>query len=381
MNRYETLIVGSTMLLLLIGIYAVYSASGPIAYLQHNGDVGYFFRRQVMALGIGIAGFLTLWRLNYNVIIELSPVLFGVNIVMLVALFGFGTGRCGVNRWLPLGNGLYIQPSLITLVTVPLFISYIRKKNRSNSQSASKAEWIALGVLGVLFLLIAFEPDLSMAFVVAVVTMVVMFVGGFSIKRLLLIAFIIGITGLIFTFVERYRVERITSFVDPWGNRSGTGYQSVQALISIGSGGFFGKGLCHGMQKFFYLPAPHTDFVYPVIAEELGLWGCTIVLLGFVVLIGAGMKAAIRSGSIVSAIVGTGMVSIIAIPAIVNLGMATGLLPVVGVPLPFISYSGTGLVVALSGMGILASIARIGDRYADDVLGEVGAFDYNGVEL
>ncbi|RLC40162.1 MAG: hypothetical protein DRH51_06000 [Candidatus Coatesbacteria bacterium] len=262
-----------------------------------------------------------------------------------------------------------------------MFISYIRKKSRSNSQSASKAEWIALGVLSVLFLLIAFEPDLSMAFVVAVVTMVVMFVGGFSIKRLLLIAFIIGITGLIFTFVERYRVERITSFVDPWGNRSGTGYQSVQALISIGSGGFFGKGLCHGMQKFFYLPAPHTDFVYPVIAEELGLWGCTIVLLGFVVLIGAGMKAAIRSGSIVSAIVGTGMVSIIAIPAIVNLGMATGLLPVVGVPLPFISYSGTGLVVALSGMGILASIARIGDRYADDVLGEVGAFDYNGVEL
>jgi cell division protein FtsW len=362
MNKYETAIFGSTLLLLVIGVYAVYSASGPIAYLQYNGDVGYFFRRQLMALGIGLISFMFLWRINYNFVVNISPFLLFANFIMLFALFALGVGKHGVNRWLPIGSEFYVQPSIIALVTMPLFITFIKKNNKKRTGDDGRSEWFTLGVLAFLFLLIVFQPDLSMAFIVTAVSLIVMFVGGYSLRRLLTVGLVVSVLTIIFILVANYRTERIISFLNPGENQKGTGYQSVQAMISIGSGGIFGRGICHGLQKFFYLPAPHTDFIYPVIGEELGLWGTTLILLCFVVLIGAGIKASINSGSKTAGMLGVGLCSVIAVPAIINLCMATGLLPVSGIPLPFISYSGTGLVIALSCAGILASIARRKDK-------------------
>jgi len=362
MNKYETAIFGSTLLLSLIGVYAVYSASGPIAYLQYNGDVGYFFRRQLIALGIGLISFLFLWRINYNFVLNISPLLLFANIIMLLALYAFDIGKHGVSRWLHVGDTFYVQPSILALIVMPLFITFIRKNNRKRNDDSKKSEWFTLGILALLFLLIVFQPDLSMASIVTAVSLIVMFVGGFSIKRLLTVGLVISILIIIFIGVANYRTERIVSFLNPWENQKNTGYQAVQAMISIGSGGIFGRGICHGIQKFFYLPAPHTDFIYPVIGEELGLWGTTLLLLCFIVLIGAGIKASLNSGSKTAGMLGVGLSSSLAIPAIINLCMATGLMPISGIPLPFISYSGTGLIIALSSAGILASIARRKDK-------------------
>ncbi|MGQ9706057.1 MAG: FtsW/RodA/SpoVE family cell cycle protein [bacterium] len=365
MNKYETLIIGSTLLLLLIGIYAVYSASGPIGYLQYDGDVGYFFRRQLIALGIGLVSFIFLWRINYNFVINLSPILFLINIVMLLALFFYGIGKHGVNRWLPIGDVFFIQPSILALFTVPLFITFVKKNNKKRNSNTGKMEWFILFMLSVLFLLIVFQPDLSMAFIITAVSLIVMFVGGFSIKRLIVIGFLIIFLTFIFIISANYRIDRIISFLNPWENQKDIGYQAVQAMISLGSGGMFGRGICHGIQKFFYLPAPHTDFIYPVIGEELGLWGTTLLLLCYITLIGASVKASLNSGSEIAGMLGVGISSVIAVPAIINLGMATGLLPISGIPLPFISYSGTGLITSLSSTGILASIARRKGRDAE----------------
>jgi len=346
-----------TLLLLSIGVVMVLSASFARAYYSHDKNATYYFTRQLFfALsGCGIMYIVSLIPLK--VMRKWSFAVLAVSVVMLLLVLVAGTEANGAKRWFSIG-GISFQPSEIAKIAVILFDAHVicvyRGKMHSFRYGVAPFAAVAAAVVGLLVL----EPHLSASIIILGVTAAMMFLGGTALKWFFLIGgAAVGGIGVM-AFGMDYSSDRISAWLDPFADSSDTGYQIVQSLYSIGSGGLTGLGLGQSRQKNLYLPEEHNDFIFAVVCEELGFIGACLILCLFALLIIRGFWLAMHCRDRYSCLVCAGVSSLLAIQVILNVAVVTNLIPCTGISLPFFSYGGTALWLQLAEMGIILSASR-----------------------
>ena len=359
-DRVITLLVGSTATLTLLGLIMVLSASSVEAYARF-GSSFLFFNRQVVYAVVGSLAMAVAMRMHHRAWQRLCVpmLLVSVALLALVLLPGFGTVAGGSARWIELGP-VTIQPSEFAKLAVIAFGAALLSRRWERIHDLRQLTLPLLPVVGVVCGLILLQPDLGTAIIVMASVFVLLLAAGARMRHLLVGAAATSALGLGLIYVEGYRWSRFVSFLNPWADPQGNGYQVIQSLIALTSGGVFGVGLGASRQKWQYVPNAHTDFIYSIIGEELGLLGMLLVLVLFGILVYAGIRVALAAPDAFSRLLSAGIIGWIGAQALINLGAVTGLLPITGVPLPFVSFGGSSLVVSLMAVGILASIARRG---------------------
>lgn len=350
---YQFLIV--TIILIAFGMIMLYSASSSRAYAAQDGDSLYFVKNQLGGLVMGIIAMYLCMTIDYHVLAKISPVLYGVGIILLVLVLvpGVGTESNGATRWL-----FGFQPSeLVKLVTVLCVAKYLDKYQAELSKFF-KGFLPCLAIFGCVAVLLMMEPHFSATILIGLTVLLMMFVGGAKLWHFVLLAIPAVVGGIVLIATEPYRLQRITSFFDPFADKQGTGWQIVQSLYAIGSGGIFGVGFGQSRQKFRSLPEPHNDFIFSVIAEELGLIGALTVIVLFIYLIIRGVKIAQKAPDMLGRLIVIGCIGLIGFQALINIGVVTSTLPVTGMPLPFFSYGGTALMITMGEIGLVLNVSR-----------------------
>ncbi len=349
----------ATLLLVSLSIVMVYSASAVLA-LERFQQPYLFLTKQALWTVLGLAVMAVAMRVDYRNYRNEPLVWAAIGIVglMLIAVL-LAPAVNGSRRWIGLG-GLGIQPSEAAKVVTVLFIALMleRRVHRIDEVQYSLLP-IAL-VVGPLVALILLEPDFGTSMSIVLVATVMIFAAGINWKYLAGTV-LLAIPAIYVVLVSApYRRRRLLAFWDPWADPLGDGFHIIQSLIAVGTGGMFGKGLMAGVQKLFYLPEPHTDFIYAVIAEELGLIGATAIVVCFCVITWRGLRIAMRAPDSFGAFLAVGLTTMIAVQAFVNVSVVLGLLPTKGIPLPLVSAGGSSLLINLLGMGILMNISQHG---------------------
>lgn len=355
----ERLMVGFTIFLVLTGIVMVYSASSIMADKRFH-DSFFFLKRHTVYALMGISAMIVVSKSDYRQITKIAYpfLLFTIGLLVLLLIPGVGTEAGGATRWLRAGP-LSIQPSeLAKLAVIFSFAWSISKKKDMRCFKKGFVPYI--GILGLCIALMLLQPDFGTAMTLAGIVFVMLFVAGVRLSFLTASASVMLAVAAMLVAGAEYRRKRILSFLDPWADPQDTGFQIIQSFLAFGSGGMTGRGLGEGRQKLFYLPEPHTDFVLPVIGEEMGFIGLFLVILFFVAIVVLGIRAALKADDDFGCHLAVGITSMIALQAIINMGVVMGLLPTKGLPLPFISYGGTSLIVNMIGVGILISITARG---------------------
>ena len=291
-----------------------------------------------------------------------------VTVIGLIAVFAFGEIN-GAQRWIRFGS-FSIQPSELAKIALPLFLAYFLVKNEGRVTDLKSTVLPCLGVLGLLSALIVLEPDLGTTIVLSIIFGAVYFSAGAKIIHVAAVAATMILIAGAMVIVAPWRMERIMAFVDPFKHSDGAGYQVVQSLYAIGSGGVFGEGFAKGQQKLFYLPYPYSDFIFSVVGEELGLIGTLAVVVAFGLLLWRGTKAALNATDRFGMLLGIGITTGIVVQALFNISVVISILPAKGIPLPFISYGGSSVMVSLAAAGVLMSISR-GSSLADETMAPV----------
>ncbi|MGB7217487.1 MAG: putative lipid II flippase FtsW [Vicinamibacterales bacterium] len=347
----------ATVLLVGLSIVMVYSASAVVG-LERFGKPSMFLVRQGMWAALGMAMLGLVMRIDYRSYRE--PVFIwtclGVVAVALVAVL-FSAPVNSARRWFGIA-GIGVQPSELAKLVAIFFIAAIleRRMHRIDEVGYSL---LPIGAVTMVFIgLILFEPDFGTAVSLGLIAAVMVFAAGLDYRYILGAALAAMPVIYLLVMGASYRRRRILAFLNPWDDPLGAGFQVVQSLIAVGTGGVWGRGLMNGVQKLFYLPEPHTDFIYSVIAEELGLIGATAVLLCFCVITWRGLRVALRAPDSHGAFLAIGVTTMVGLQALVNISVALGLLPTKGIPLPFVSAGGSSLVVNLVGMGILLNVSQ-----------------------
>jgi cell division protein FtsW len=354
------MLLTATLCLLALGAVMVFSASSTTQVL-HNGGLSnsaFYLKRTLMFGAVGLAIMHLTARHGLIAIRRLTPALLGLSLFLLVAVLGAGTSVNGASRWIG-PSSLQIQPSELAKVALVLYgADLIARKPRRVRSIEGMMPFLL--VIGAATLLIALEPDLGTAMVIAFAAGATLVAAGARPRDLGLIALAIGALALLMTVVEPYRMARLTGFLHPGADASGAGFQAAQAKIALGSGGIFGVGIGNGVQKAFYLPEAHTDMISAVIGEELGMVG----IVGVVGLFGmfgyAGLKVAQRAKDNYGKLLVAGLTSLVLAQATINLFAVMGLAPLTGVPLPFVSYGNSSLLVTLFAVGLILNVARGG---------------------
>jgi cell division protein FtsW len=346
-----------TLALALFGVIMVYSASAIIATGEHHSQYFYVLRQGVWTL-IGLGAMFAGMRFDYGRL--RSPViangLLAVALVLLVAVFAFPPIN-GARRWIRFA-GFSMQPSEISKLALAIFLARFLERRAGEEGSFWRTFVPCVAATGSLALLVVAEPDLGTAMMLAVVCAVVLYTSGARVKHMALAAApaLVGVAGLL-VFVP-FRMRRMTAFLDPWADPQGTSYQVVQSLLAVGSGGVNGLGFTQGRQKMFFLPFAHSDFIFAVVGEELGLLGGLAVIALFGLLLWRGMRAATHAPDRFGMLLGVGIVTGIVAQALFNMSVVLALLPTKGIPLPFISYGGSSLVPTLFAVGVLLNISQ-----------------------
>jgi cell division protein FtsW len=347
-------------LLTAIGVVEVFSASSVYAFTTYDNSF-WFLDRQAIYAALGLVALVLTWRLRYDVWRRMALPLLAVSITLLLIALRPATGASayGASRWIALGP-VTIQPSeLAKFALIAFTAAVLARKGRKVD------DWLHLALpLGPVVLLVAaivlLQRDLGTTIVLVGSVLLMLFVAGVRLRHLTVTG-LLALAGSAYLILgTAYRRTRFLAFFDPWKSPRSAGYQLIQGLIALGSGGWFGVGLGASRQKWQYLPNAHTDFIFAVLGEELGLIGELVVLLLFGSMIYAGIRIAVRAPDPFGRLLAAGITSWIGLQAIVNLGAVTGLLPITGVPLPFVSFGGSALIVTLGAVGVLASIARAG---------------------
>jgi cell division protein FtsW len=365
-GKIDSWLLISVLALLCIGVVMVYSASSYIAASQ-EGDASYYFERELIWLVLGVVAMLIAMRVDYRFWRRISLAGMLIILPLLVIVLKFGITAYGASRWLALGSFFTFQPSELTKLVLALYIAdwLARKGNQVSSFLYGLAPFIIL--VGIVLGLVLLENDLGTAIIIAAFATAMFFTAGANIIQFLL-AMACG--GLIFLkeAFNGYRYYRITGFLHPFQDVTGINLQLYQALLAFGSGGWFGLGLGASRQKTGYLPFPYTDSIFPIIGEELGFIGCTVIVILFMVLAFRGFRLARRSPDIYGSLLATGITTWLIVQAMINIGANTGTIPYTGVPLPFISFGGSSLVVSLAAIGVLLNISRYIREPEDPVL-------------
>jgi cell division protein FtsW len=361
-DRTVALLLVSTGALVILGLVMVLSASSVRAY-EEFGSSFLFFVRQLVYAVVGLAAFLVAARMRHTAWQRLCVPLLLVSVTLLVLVLvpGLGTVAGGSARWLRFG-AVTVQPSEIAKVAVITFSATLLARRFRRIHDLRQLLLPLVPVVGLVCVLILLQPDMGTAVVVVATLFVLLFVAGARVKHLLVGAGAVGVIGFGLMYVEGYRWARFVSFIDPWADPQGTGYQTIQSLIALTSGGPFGVGLGASRQKWDYVPNAHTDFIFAIIGEELGLVGALAVVILFGLLVYAGVRIAVRAPDAFGRLLAAGIVGWFGFQAVINLGAVTGLLPITGVPLPFVSYGGSALVMSMAAVGMLVSVARSSRR-------------------
>ena len=355
--KSDKLLFTATLLLVCISIVMVYSASAVIATERWQAPYRFLFKQAAWVL-IGLSLMPIVMRIDYRSYRQPVVIWTGLGIVTvaLIAVL-FSKEVNGARRWMLLGP-LGIQPSELAKIAIIIFTAALleRRMERINELSYALLP-IGLATGGIVGLVLI-EPDLGTAVSILVIASAMVFAAGVSYRYVvgLAIAAIPALWVVIMT--SPYRVQRMMAFLDPWSDPQGGGYQVIQSMIAVGTGGIFGTGLMGGVQKLFYLPEPHNDFIYAVIAEELGLLGATTVLVCFCLITWRGLRTASRAPDRFGALLAVGLTAMIAFQALLNISVVTGLAPTKGIPLPFVSAGGSSLLINLLGMAILLNVSQ-----------------------
>ncbi|WP_368503990.1 stage V sporulation protein E [Alkalihalophilus sp. As8PL] len=348
----------ATIALLAIGLIMVYSASE--AWASYRFDDSFFFaKRQLFFASIGVVAMLFIMNVDYWTWRTWAKLLLIICFILLIIVLipGVGLVRGGARSWLGVG-AFSIQPSEFMKMAMIAFLAKYLSENQKKIVSFKKGLVPSLSLVMLAFGMIMLQPDLGTGAVMVGTCVAMIFVAGAKISHFIGLAMIglVGFVGLIAS--APYRIKRITSFLDPWSDPLGSGFQIIQSLYAIGPGGLMGMGLGESRQKYFYLPEPQTDFIFAILAEELGFIGGLFVIFLFGILLWRGIKIALGAPDLFGSFLSVGIIGMIAIQVMINIGVVTGLMPVTGITLPFLSYGGSSLTLMLVAIGVLLNISR-----------------------
>ncbi|MGE5274754.1 MAG: putative lipid II flippase FtsW [Verrucomicrobiota bacterium] len=344
-----------TLALVAFGMVMVYSATSASATIG-GGNPAYYLKRQAIFACIGLVALVVARRWSYRSLRHSAPILVGGSLLLLaVALVG-GQNVNGARRWIDLGGATF-QPSEIAKLAVIVWVALYLSKRPVPATLGELTKPLGL-LLAVFCALIIAEPDLGTVIAICLIVAAMLVVAGAPLRTLGAASAIVGTIVLVAIWFEPYRRSRFFSFVNPWHDSQGAGYQIVNSMIGIGSGGLFGKGLGQSVEKIFYLPEAHTDMIFSIIGEELGLVGVTLVIAAYAAFAWAGLRIALRCADPFGKALAVGITTLVCGQAALNLAAVVGVAPLTGITLPLVSYGGTSLVVMLASVGILLNIAR-----------------------
>jgi cell division protein FtsW len=348
-----------TLALVAFGLVMVYSATSAPAALGGGDPTHYLARQGIYAL-IGVCLLAVAARTNYRIWRKLAPPLLVVTLVLCVAVLLLGDPVNGARRWLTFGPAVFQPSELAKLALAVWAAAYLARRPAPQTLGElAKPIGLVTALFGGLILL---QPDLGTTICLVVMLSGLLLVSGTPVRVLGGASGLAVALGGLAVWMEPYRRARVLSFVNPWDDAQGAGYQSVQALIGLASGGIFGKGLGQGVQKIFYLPEAHTDMIFAIVGEELGLVGCTLVIGAYGAFAYAGLNVALRCTDPFGKRLAAALTALVCGQAVVNLAAVLGLAPLTGIPLPFVSAGGSSLVVLLTGVGVLLNIASGGGK-------------------
>ena len=347
--------------LALFGTMMVYSASAMIAHRETGGASQFtYFYKQFAFTTIGLAAMFVASRIDYRR--YQAPWLvygaLGFTVLCLVAVFAFPEIN-GASRWIRFG-GFSFQPSEVAKISLPLFLAFFLTKNETSIGDLRSTVVPCIGALVLVGGLIFLEPDLGTTIVLCAIFSAVYFAAGAKLVHIASVAAVMVFAGAAAILFAPWRVERLMAFLDPFKHSDDAGYQVVQSLYGIGSGGIFGEGFAKGTQKLFYLPYPYSDFIFSVVGEEFGLVGTLAVVLAFGLLLWRGSRAALMAPDRFGTLLGIGLITGIIVQALFNISVVISILPAKGIPLPFISYGGSSVIVTLIAVGVLLNISQGG---------------------
>jgi cell division protein FtsW len=355
--KIDRVLFTATLLLICVSVVMVYSASAVVA-LERFQQPYLFLTKQALWSVLGLAVLVVAMRVDYRTYRNEAFIwcLLGTVVLMLVVVL-FGAPVNGTRRWFGIG-GLGIQPSELAKVACVFFTALIleRRMHRIDELSYSL---LPIGlIVSLVVALILLQPDFGTSISLALVVAVMVFAAGLHYRYFVGLALVALPAIYVVLVAAPYRRRRLLAFWDPWADPLGDGFQIIQSLVAVGTGGVFGRGLMGGVQKLFYLPEPHTDFIYAVIGEELGLIGATAILLCFCVIAWRGLRISARAEDTFGSFVALGLTTMIAAQAFVNISVVLGLMPTKGIPLPLVSFGGSSLLINLLGMGVLLNISQ-----------------------
>ncbi len=355
---YDLRLLFPVLFLVGIGMVMVYSASSALA-LKKFGSSYFFLKKQALFALVGLMALVAARHFPYRLWQKLAyPAVALVFLMLLAVLIGWGHTAGGATRWLRVA-GFTFQPSELARIALTIYLAY------SLSKKSDRLHEFAIGfvphiiVLAMLLVPMTLQPDFGSVVILTLLTGIMMFAGGVPMRHLFLASMVLLPVGIYLLVSAEYRIRRLMSFLDPWEYATAEGYQTIHSLMAFGSGGLWGAGIGKSLQKLFYLPEPHTDFIFSVIGEEFGLMGVTLTVALYSLIIWRGIAIARQTQDLFGALLSFGLTTALALQVCINMGVALGLLPTKGLTLPFLSYGGTSLVLNMAAIGILMNIGTV----------------------
>ncbi len=355
--KVDKILLTAIIILSIFGIVMIYSASSIWSEYKFH-DSFHYLKYQTIFFLIGFIIMMIVSKIDYKLYYENANKIIFICIILLILVLipGIGSIRNGSRSWFGIGP-LGIQPSEFAKLGLIIFTSKYLTNNKNELKSYKKGVFPILGITFFIFGLIMLQPDMGTGAILVMSIIALLFVAGVNMKFFLYLG-ILGVVGIIILIViAPYRMDRITSFLNPWNDPLGTGFQIIQSLYAIGPGGLLGTGFLNSIQKHFYLPEPQTDFIFSIIAEEFGVVGAFIVVGLFSIILYRGVKIALNTKDHFAKYLCLGMTFQIIFQAIMNLMVVIGMIPVTGVTLPFLSYGGSSLLISMTSMGILLNVS------------------------
>ena len=358
-GKMDIVFLSLVLILLTVGLVMLFSASYAFSLEYYDNSYKFISKQALFAVG-GIGVMLVVSRIDYHYWRKFAPAIYIISILMLLALLIFPPMVSGmdVKRWIVIGSFSF-QPSEIAKFSIILFFSSLIAANHKQINRPIMLV-VLLALLGAVCGLIIAEPHLSATVLVFAIGMVMIVVGGLAKKYIFGSAIIAGLGGVVFIFSDMisYVADRLQYWRDPWSDATGKGFQTIQSLLAIGSGGILGRGIGQSRQKYLYLPEPHNDFIFSIVCEELGLIGAMFVILLFCLLVWRGFKIAMNASDKFGALLAIGLTFQVGLQAMLNIWVVTNTIPNTGISLPFFSYGGTSLLILLAEMGLVLSVSR-----------------------
>lgn len=357
-NSIDFTVLIVVLILLAIGLTMVLSASSPKSLSDYGTSYHFFIRQLIFAL-LGLGAMMIISKIDYRFYQKFYKLAWMVSIVLLVLVLLIGTEVNNATRWIKITESLSFQPSEIVKFLMIVFYAGILTRNREELGNFWMGLVKHICMLAPIIVLLLLEPHFSVSIVILGTCCMMMIMAGCKFWQFATAGGSVGIPVIVaMVMMEGYRLKRVTTFLDPWSDPTDSGWQIIQSLYAIGSGGLFGLGLGESNQKYLYLSEPQNDFIFAILAEELGFIGCIFVIILFAILIWRGVLIAMKAPDMFGSLIAVGITSLITIQVIINIAVVTSSMPVTGMPLPFFSYGGTSLFILLCEMGVLLNISR-----------------------